>query len=971
MTPHGQPLTWAATLSPAARAVWAKHDFDSDGWLPLHRHMADSAAVARKLWDEWLPDQVRDHISAALPLGPDDARPLAVWLAATHDIGKATPAFACQVEQLADDMRRQGLEMPLQKQMPDRNLGPHGLAGQLILRDWLVEHHGWNPRDTHQLTIVAGGHHGVPPGYSAIADLDKHHQLLRTPGHEQAWTAAQTELLDTAALVTGVDDRLSDWKSLKFPQTVQVLLTALVIVADWIASNPDFFPYFPGERSSDPERTREAWRRLDLPQQWKAEEPEGTAAELFSERFALPEGATVRPVQEQAVEAARQMSGPGLMVIEAPMGEGKTEAALAVAEIFAARSGAGGCFVALPTMATTNAMFGRYLTWLDRLPGMPDEAASVFLAHSKAHLNEEFTQLMGGGRRLATDTERDADDEGSASGSGPGKAPHAPADLVAHRWLRGRKKGMLSSFAVGTVDQLLFTGLKSKHLALRHLAMAGKVVVIDEAHAYDTYMNAYLDRALSWLGGYGVPVVVLSATLPARRRRELAEAYTGTSGEGYDEVEKARAYPLITTAEPGRAPRLHTPAASGRATDVVVEPLSDDLDALTARLDDALSDGGCALVVRNTVARVHAAAAHLRAHFGDDSVTVTHSRFLALDRAANDDALVADYGPPAKVAELGGKRPARHIVVASQVVEQSLDVDFDLLVTDLAPVDLVLQRMGRLHRHPRGRDQCDRPERVRRARCLVTGVDWDELPPRPVRGSRTVYGEHALLRSLAVLRTRLEADTDTGRTVRLPDDISPLVQDAYGDATVAPDTWHERMAQALTAHGTEQARKGEKAQTFLLKPAARDGRALIGWIEAGVGDADDSQPGKAQVRDTRDSLEVLVARRDTDGTMTTVPWLTDGRGGLALPAETAPPPASARALAASALRLPYQFTFPKELDQAITELETDVVHAWQTKDAHWIAGELVLFLDEDDRADLAGFRLHYTPTDGLEVHRAD
>lgn len=1035
MTPRVKPVTWADLLSPVARTVWAKHDFDSDGWLPLYRHMADTAAVAGKLWDEWLPRQVRDHISAALLTvlpgehpgtpsealsagpcaGADDARRLAVWLAATHDIGKATPAFACQVEHLAAAMRDAGLEMPLLKQMPDRRLAPHGLAGQLLLRDWLVAKHDWPPRATNQLTVVAGGHHGVPPGYSAIADLDRHPQLLRTPGHEHDWTRAQTELLDAAAHITGAADRLAVWRNLKLPQTVQVLLTALVIVADWIASNPDFFPYFPGERGTDPQRTREAWRLLDLPRQWAAGEPRGTAADLFAARFDLPEGATVRPVQEQAVDAARRMDGPGLMIVEAPMGEGKTEAALAVAEILAARSGAGGCFVALPTMATSNAMFGRYLTWLDRLPGMPDEAASVFLAHSKAHLNEEFTRLMGGGRRLATDTDRDTDhgpdpspdrSPGRSSHRSPGRSPgrdtgggdpgpadppHAPAALVAHRWLRGRKKGMLSSFAVGTIDQLLFTGLKSKHLALRHLAMAGKVVVIDEAHAYDTYMNAYLDRALSWLGRYGVPVVVLSATLPAHRRRELAAAYTGAPehGEGYDAVGQARAYPLITTAEPGRAPRLYTPAASGRATDVVVEPLADDLDALTSRLEHALDGGGCALVVRNTVARVHETATHLRAHFGADTVTVTHSRFLALDRADKDDSLVADYGPPAKVAELGGRRPARHIVVASQVVEQSLDVDFDLLVTDLAPVDLLLQRMGRLHRHPRGRDQGDRPERVRRARCLVTGVDWAEHPPRPVRGSRTVYGEHALLRALAVLRTRLEAGTQDAdpalgadtcaapepsltatRTVRLPDDISPLVQDAYGDAPVAPEPWHERMAQAADAHETEQARKGDKAQTFLLPPAARDGRALIGWVEAGVGDADDTPAGKAQVRDTRDSLEVLVARRCADGTVTTVPWLSDGRGGLALPTDTAPPLAAARALAASALRLPYQFTFPRELDRAIGELESDVIVAWQTKDAHWIAGELVLFLDEDDRAELAGFRLHYTPTDGLEVHRA-
>ncbi|MGW5876007.1 CRISPR-associated helicase Cas3' [Nocardiopsis terrae] len=969
MTSHPPSQPWRDPLSEAARRVWAKHDFDSDGWLPLYRHMADSAFVAGQLWDKWLPGQVRSLIASALPEGEADARLLTVWLAATHDIGKATPAFACQVEHLADDMRAHGLDMPLQKQMADRRLAPHGLAGQLLLRDWLVEHHGWRLRDTHQLTVIAGGHHGVPPTNTAITDLDEHPELLRTPGSAPAWQQAQTELLDTAAHATGAAERLAHWRTTKLPQTAQVLLTALVITADWIASNSDYFPYFPGERGTDPERSEQAWRLLDLPRQWDPQKPRGTAAELFADRFDLPAGALPRPVQEQAVEAARNMTGPGLMIIEAPMGEGKTEAALTAAEILAADTCAGGCFVALPTMATSNAMFARFTHWLNHLPGMPEEAASIFLAHSKAHLNQEFSRYLGGGARLAADTDRDSD------------GPPGAAALVAHRWLRGRKKGMLSSFAVGTVDQLLFTGLKSKHLALRHLALAGKVVVIDEAHAYDTYMNAYLDRALAWLGRYGVPVIVLSATLPARRRRELAQAYTGasprTGGEhGYEAVGAADAYPLITTAEPGTAPRLYTPAASGRATDVLVEPLGDDPATLTERLERELADGGCALVIRNTVARVHETAAHLRDHFGDASVTVAHSRFLDLDRTARDEQLLREYGPPTEGAEPGGTRPARHIVVASQVVEQSLDVDFDLLVTDLAPLDLVLQRTGRLHRHPRGEGQSRRPPRLRTARCLVTGVDWAETPPRPVRGSRTVYGGYPLLRALAALRPHLEADTDSARTLRLPDDISPLVQAAYRDtdnhADIAPADWTTALDEARAAQEAEQADKATRARTFLLDPAARDGRAVIGWVDAGVGEADDSQSGKAQVRDTGESLEVLVARRCADGTATTVPWLSGGRGGLPLPTESVPAPGAARALAASGLRLPYQFTLTGQMiERTITELETDLVDAWQTKEAHWIAGELVLFLDEDDRAELAGHRLHYTESDGLEVTRAE
>ena len=171
---------------------------------------------------------------------------------------------------------------------------------------------------------------------------------------------------------------------------MQVLLTALVIVADWIASNADLFPYFPHGVATDPERIDTAWKQLDLPHPWQAVEPEEDPATLFATRFDLPKGARIRPVQEEAVRLARALPAPGMMIIEAPMGEGKTEAALAVTEIFAARSGAGGCFIALPTMATGNAMFPRMLHWLKRLPNKAG-THSVFLAHSKAALNEEYT----------------------------------------------------------------------------------------------------------------------------------------------------------------------------------------------------------------------------------------------------------------------------------------------------------------------------------------------------------------------------------------------------------------------------------------------------------------------------------------------------------------------------------------------------------------------------------------------------
>jgi CRISPR system Cascade subunit CasA len=636
------------------------------------------------------------------------------------------------------------------------------------------------------------------------------------------------------------------------------------------------------------------------------------------------------------------MSLPGLLIVEAPMGEGKTEAALAAAEVLAARSGAGGVLISLPTRATSDGMFPRLLAWLEHLP--VDGPRSVVLAHAKAALNDLWAGLVREGRREIRAVELDGSDEVRTE---QGRR-EAPAGLHAHQWLRGRKKSLLASFAVGTIDQVLFAGLKSRHLALRHLAVAGKVVVIDEVHAYDAYMSRYLERVLEWLSAYGVPVILLSATLPAGRRRALAMAYGGSSQQLAEVPHDT--YPLLTAV--GQDSALVVPlAGSGRRTEVLVERLPDEVPVLADRLAEELRDGGCALVVRNTVDRVLETADRLRERFGDATVTVAHSRFLAADRAARDVELLTRFGP-------GGDRPDRHIVVASQVVEQSLDIDFDILVCDLAPIDLVLQRMGRLHRHDRERPGC-----LRRPRCLITGVDWEADPPVPIRGSRSVYqGDHVLLRAMAVLRPYLE-----GRPVILPDDISPLVQDAYSDLPIGPDSWAGAMSSAAQKHQRLLAHKKEKAEAFLIGPVRRAGRPLFSWLEAHAGDADDSRTGRAQVRDSEESLEVLVVQRTMDGRLRTVPWLDGGRGGLELPEHTAPSRNAAEAVAASALTLPWQFSRPQVIESSIAELRRNHIDAWQAKGCPWVAGELILVLDEKCQTRLGGSVLRYSPADGLRV----
>ncbi|MGY3515010.1 CRISPR-associated endonuclease Cas3'' [Micromonospora sp. PTRAS2] len=952
-------------LSESARLVWGKTNRDRGFWLPLHRHLADSADVVGLLWDMWLPESVRRPIAAPLPGGADDGRRLVRWLAGIHDIGKATPAFAWQVKHLREDMRRHGFDFD-DRVEKDRLCAPHGPAGHLALIDWLTGAKGWTRDQAEAYAVVVGGHHGVPPTDGDLKAIRDRPYLLGVDG---LWPQVREELLDWMSQHAEVTTRLPVWREAALPQPVQVLLTAIVIVADWIASNDDLFPYG-FQRENAPDRLAQAWDELDLPTPWQAVDVSGLdISTLFSRRFELPAGTRPYPVQAAVVEQAHTMPLPGLLIVEAPMGEGKTEAALAAVEILARRSGAGGCFLALPTRATGDAMFSRVLTWLSRLPDadLGRGARDAALAHGKAMLNDEYSRLYRGVLPSAI-----ALDEGGTQ-------------TAVHGWLAGRKRKLLSSFVVGTIDQLLFAALQARHVALRHLGLAGKVVVIDEAHAYDVYMSRYLDRALEWLGAHGVPVVILSATLPAARRADVMRAYDdgrlgrrqaggarrryragGTAADDYQPLRDDRRYPLLSVSGVDRQPVAVGCAASGRSLDVGLEGADDDLAALADRLWADLADGGCVLVVRNTVARVLDTAAGLRERLGPRiPVSVAHSRFMAADRAAKDKWLRDTFGPPSHLAKLGRTRPSRHVIVASQVAEQSLDIDFDLLVTDLAPVDLILQRLGRLHRHHRG----DRPARLAHPRCLVTGADWATEPPAPVTGSVRVYDRFVLLRAAAVLLPYLDGKSG----LALPQDIASLVQDAYGAEPVGPPSWQDALAKAETQALKRTFAAGERAETFRIRPVKQPGVSLLSWLDANVGNTDtangDERRGRAHVRDdAAETLEVLLLVRRGDE-LRTPSWLAEG-GDVTVPTDFAPSKAVARAMLRCALPLPRALTANGGTERIIAELEArNAFPAWE-KDP-LIGGELILDLDERGQARLADHVLTYDRHSGLRVEKAD
>ncbi|WGW11286.1 CRISPR-associated helicase Cas3' [Saxibacter everestensis] len=984
MSPTGPSQT---ELSPAARIAWAKSKTDDEthreiiGWLPLVTHLDDAAAVAARLWDHWVPAAIRRQLATAS--GGDDAhaRRVFIWLAGIHDVAKASPAFAVQVEQLAAPMEKAGLrfERGLAKD-PNRPKARHERVGFLAVRDWLADRHGFTACEARPLASIVAAHHGLPPDTRAITWLTERPELVGTG----LWAQVRMELLDRAERMHLHAGDLERCRTAALPPTVQVLLSALVIMADWIASSEDLFPYAsPGEVPSydTGQRVEAAWRQLKLPVPWTATDGFRSVDELFTARFDFPTGARPRPAQRELVEAAEALDEPALLILEAEMGMGKTEAALAAAEVLAAKFGLGGVFIALPSQATSDALFARTTKWIERLGiGEPN---SVFLAHSKARLNNDYSAMLSRSYFRSI-----GQDEPEQKPRRPGLSEAA----AVHLWMTSAKRGPLANFVVGTIDQVLFGSLRSRHLMLRHLALASKVVVIDECHAYDTYMNSYLDRALHWLGAYGVPVVMLSATLPSSRRKNLVEAYDSgvetrrakasesppqrvslaerrqRSAERkkeqpttYDALDGDIGYPsIVVSGGPTATTQVLTPAPTGSSRRIAIERIENSDDALIAALSGYLTDGGCVAVIRNTVDRAQRTAEALRASFPDTDVTLSHSRFLAADRAATDRRLLNLFGPPSRAS----RRPARHIVVATQVIEQSLDLDFDLMISDLAPIDLLLQRAGRLHRHQR--TDAERPEPLRTPKLLISGVDWTAVPPKPDssfcpasrKRDRPVYQPHVLYRTLAVLQGRESLD--------LPDDITKLVQLVYGRDQLGPEEWHSAMAAALVLYEDRQRESSAAAATHRLGSVGAT-TSLIDWVYGTTDDPTDEVKGRAAVRDTEETLEVLVLTKDRDGTIGTPSWLDHG-GGESIQMNETPPPKLAKVILGCSINLPVRMCRYGRIDRHIAELKDrfDLQYWHSSRDLN---GELPLILDAEGRAELNGYQLHYDPHNGLVVTR--
>jgi CRISPR-associated endonuclease/helicase Cas3 len=856
---------------------WAKSS--PAGYSPLWLHISDTGRIAKLYYE----DQFSPNLKAQLDTAFDGhGREVVTFLAAVHDIGKCSVGFQLKDRALAarvfDVSKYSGIDPKGYR---------HELAGEVLLQQYL-ESKGFSRKEAESWAAVVGAHHGTPPTTTKLRDYSKGRKAKTLLyGARSELVQEQQYLLQYAEEVVQFNPATLKVTHRLLPGTLTADVLAAVVVCDWVASTEQYAPLLgkcEGQKTAltptpeetalftDPKaldsRAKTAYQRANLPERPDfSHSPEEYSKDLEG-AFRRRCGYSPRPAQREVILKALETpkDNTPVFLYTAPMGSGKTEGALAAAEVLAGRFGRSGVVWALPTKATTNAMYARvrdfYTSALgeraqvtgqepepqgkERGPQDPTHLAQaeslkaaprVFLGHEDNWLNTEYTE-----------------------------------NLTRSAYTKPRLK-TLHHFDVCTIDQLLRATVVGKHVELAMRAFKEKVVVVDEVAALDEVSLSLLGALASW----GCPVALLTAACPPPLYARLRGVF-----------------PALETVPSGPSARPCPP--------VLVRPRP-GVETSSVRPCAPASVGGVVAVLRGTVGRAQATYKTLRERNPEGKTVLLHSRFTAEDRAEKEKYLLAALGKnPSDPEQPNPNRPEQLTVVATQVLEQSLDIDFDCMVTDVAPVEALLQRVGRLHRH-RGNDPM-RPRVFRTPRAVVEGYSFKEDSGEVDFGDlEWVYGKADLLDTLDSLEERSRRGSQTpasefecasqdpasepgcasqdpasefecasqdpasefecasqdpasepGFTLTLPKDIAALLQETYtpDKGTLARRSRLPGYSEAHEENQCHDAELSERAAMCMLKPLAETD-TLVNWF---------TEDTEAKVRDIVDTVQVLVLTKE-------------------------------------------------------------------------------------------------------------
>ena len=682
--------------------LWAK----TEPFKPLKMHLLETGIVAQELIVEGCFVPLEKELECYLALSRDKVLSLVGYIASVHDIGKASLGMA----QKASDM-------PIMQFIQDNHLMVelsdgfrHELyGGDRLEKIWLKRKRFKDFDIRTCLADVIRLHHQGKNGGQGVSDIQKEEG-------EQIWEELQEELEEEMwGIFQPVDVRAENLNA------VCMILLGLVIVADWIASGETFAGLSVNRGDEEIIRDTQRLMKQFLADNHMQHHPPAATIDAFTKLWPNIPKKGMRPLQQEVERVlADEQEMPLGVILEAPMGCGKTEAGLYAACRLAQRWGKEGFYVALPTAATSNQMYGRMN---DMLKALNDPKAK--LMHSMAWLMDEKE------RRYQTEDEMDV-----------------------QLWTAPMRRGLIAPFAVGSVDQVMMSVMRTKYGVLRLAGLTQKVLIIDELHSYDAYMGSIIETLLKWCRVLHVPVVMLSATLPAEKKESFARCYAYQE-DGMDSA----VYPAITLLYDDKPPKqIAVPEKKQQMqVHIELEPYLERPVKIASLLKTKMGKaGGCCCVLVNTVSEAQDIYLKIRAQMPEIPCILFHARFSANRRQEIEQSCLE------KLSKDKSKRPKQLIVVATQVVEQSLDLDFDYMISDICPIDLLLQRMGRLWRHM----DTIRPEGMQFPEMTVLVPEADDF-----QKSGVVYPEIILQRSVRELLTHKE--------ISLPEDIPVMVQHVY------------------------------------------------------------------------------------------------------------------------------------------------------------------------------------------------
>lgn len=604
-------------------------------------------------------------------------------VAAAHDLGKVSPHFQEKIYSAAGEL------LGIGNTELDNTLGGHAAVSQACLLGSAIKF----------IPQILGRHHGASPNSVGCPDDNIY------GGPE--WQQNRMSLLANLKNVFGCS-----WPIVKDENHANAL-SGLTCVADWIGSGSIFDGILPdGQPNNTP------WKNLIS----EAVDRAGFVGFKLRPNLSFEDIFSFQPHEAQT-KLIQAVDRRGVYILEAPMGMGKTEAALYAAYKALSQGTATGIYFALPTQLTSDKIYDRMNSFLAEVL-VDDCKFRSLLLHSSAWLRD--TELG---------------EEGM-----PGRG-----------WFNSSKRGLLAPFAVGTIDQALMGVMNIKHGFVRTFGLAGKVVILDEVHSYDSYTGTIMDKLVQTLQELQCTVIILSATLTAERRADLL-----------GQKSRETSYPLVS-ALPTGSTAFYLPVNQTEFTTVSIAIKNDDKEALEEAIIRA-ERGEQVLWIENMVTasqdRFKIIAARVQACSAKIECGLLHSRFLRTDRKCNEDKWVNAFG---KGGHTERKKCGR-ILVGTQVLEQSLDIDADFLITRICPTDMLFQRIGRLWRHREA--DILRPEKAKREVWILAPPLEDSRKTSNVWGKiGKVYLPYVLYRSLAIWQQR--------QKIALPNDIRPMLEATY------------------------------------------------------------------------------------------------------------------------------------------------------------------------------------------------